>query len=400
MENENQQNPKSQIRVAFIGISNSGKTVLCSILSSSKNLTENLKVEEKQNSNSTINEYLIKNISEIKNDIKLLDMSGNDKFGKITLYGMCSLNPDYCVVVISANMGLTLTTKEFIEIAIILETPLIFVITKYNITPDFIYEDILNEIKNLISGDGINKNPKVIFKNDDILSLSKNFLNENICPIFKISMEDENEIEIFKLFLQNIPLLKKVNNNNYDKTMYYITNIYTKEEGKSNLIVNGFLYNGIINKNSKMLLGPDLNAQFSEITIQSIYYNDNPVDIVYSNNICCLSIDTQIDIRKGMIIIDKVSKENLPKIYNEFSAIIMVVDNNTILKQNFICVLYCRNIRQSCQILDIQHFSMKCGEKGKVKFRFLKYPECVKVGDRIIIFESKIRAVGVIIEVK
>ena len=182
--------------------------------------------------------------------------------------------------------------------------------------------------------------------------------------------------------------------------MYYITNVFSKEEGKSNLIVNGFLYNGIINKNSKMLLGPDLNAQFSEITIQSIYFNDNPVDIIYPNNICCLSIDTQIDIRKGMIIIDNVTKENYPKIYNGFSAIIMVVDNNTILKQNFICVLYCRNIRQSCQILDIQHFSMKCGEKGKVKFRFLKYPECVKVGDRIIIFESKIRAIGVIIEVK
>ena len=28
MENENQQNPPSQIRVAFIGISNSGKTAL------------------------------------------------------------------------------------------------------------------------------------------------------------------------------------------------------------------------------------------------------------------------------------------------------------------------------------------------------------------------------------
>ena len=166
MEYENQENTQSQIRVAFIGISNSGKTVLCSILSSSKNLTENIKEEEKQNSNSKINEYLIKNTSEIKKDIKLLDMSGNDKFGKITLYGMYSLNPDYCVV-ISANMGLTLTTKEFFEIAI----PLIFVITKYNITPDFINEDILNEIQNIIIGDGINKNPKFIFKNDDILSI-------------------------------------------------------------------------------------------------------------------------------------------------------------------------------------------------------------------------------------
>ena len=57
MENENQQNPSSQIRVAFIGISNSGKTVLCSILSSSKNLTENIKEEKKQNSNWKINEY-------------------------------------------------------------------------------------------------------------------------------------------------------------------------------------------------------------------------------------------------------------------------------------------------------------------------------------------------------
>ena len=326
-------------------------------------------------------------------------MSGNDKFGKITLYGMCSLNPDYCVVVISANMGLTLTTKEFIEIAIILEIPLIFVITKYNITPDFINEEILNEIQNLISGDGINKNPKVIFKNDDILSLSKNFLNENICPIFNISMEDENEIEIFKLFLQNVPLLKKVNNNNYEKTMFYITNIFTKEEGKSNSIVNGFLNKGKINKNSKMLLGPDSNAQFIEINIKSIYFNDNPVDYIYSNNICCLSIDSQIEIRKGMIIIDNVTKNNLPKIYNEFTADIMVVDHNTILKQNFICVLYCRNIRQSCQIVEIE-YNMKCGDRGKVKFRFLKYPECIHIGDKIIVFESKIRAVGLITEVK
>ena len=47
MENENQQNPSSQIRVAFIGISNSGKTVLCSILSSSQNINKNIKEEEK-----------------------------------------------------------------------------------------------------------------------------------------------------------------------------------------------------------------------------------------------------------------------------------------------------------------------------------------------------------------
>jgi GTPase len=43
---------------------------------------------------------------------------------------------------------------------------------------------------------------------------------------------------------------------------------------------------------------------------------------------------------------------------------------------------------------------MKCGDRGKVKFRFLKYPECIHIGDKIIVFESKIRAVGLITEVK
>ena len=391
MENENLKN--SQIRIAFIGISNSGKTALCSILSSNKPLNKNKEEEEKQNSNSKINEFIIKSKD---NDIKLLDMNG--KYGKVTLYGMCSLNPDYCVVVISGNMGLTQTTKEFIEISIILEIPLIFIITKYNITPDFILEENINDIQNLISGDGINKIPKIINKDYDVVNLS-NFINDNICPIFKISMEDESEIDIFKLFLQNLSPMQLSNNDDYDKTIYYITNIFTKEEGKSNSIVNGFLNKGKINKNSKMLLGPDSNAQFLEVNIKSIYFNDNPVDYIYSNNICCLSIDSQIEIRKGMIIIDNVTKNNLPKIYNEFTADIMVVDHNTILKQNFICVLYCRNIRQSCQIVEIE-YNMKCGDRGKVKFRFLKYPECIHIGDKIIVFESKIRAVGLITEVK
>ena len=36
---------------------------------------------------------------------------------------------------------------------------------------------------------------------------------------------------------------------------------------------------------------------------------------------------------------------------------------------------------------------------GKAKFLFVKYPECISVDDLLIIFETRIRAIGKVIEI-
>merc|ERR1711977_778143 len=62
--------------------------------------------------------------------VHLLDMCGHEKYLKTTMHGLTSQYPDYCVVVIGANMGIKKMTKEHIGIAQLLDIPMFIVFTK------------------------------------------------------------------------------------------------------------------------------------------------------------------------------------------------------------------------------------------------------------------------------
>jgi len=49
--------------------------------------------------------------------VHLLDMCGHEKYLKTTMFGLTSLYPDYCMIVVAANMGPSKMTREHIEIA-------------------------------------------------------------------------------------------------------------------------------------------------------------------------------------------------------------------------------------------------------------------------------------------
>jgi GTPase len=59
---------------------------------------------------------------------------------KTTLYGLVSTSPDYSIIVVGANSGLSKMTREHIGICIFLRIPLIVVITKIDIAPQNILE--------------------------------------------------------------------------------------------------------------------------------------------------------------------------------------------------------------------------------------------------------------------
>jgi GTPase len=51
------------------------------------------------------------------------------------MYGMVSLYPDYAMVVVGANMGVSRMTKEHIGITLALKVPFFVIITKIDMTP-------------------------------------------------------------------------------------------------------------------------------------------------------------------------------------------------------------------------------------------------------------------------
>ena len=55
------------------------------------------------------------------------------------MFGLVGLMPDYAMLVIGANMGISRMTKEHLGITLALNIPLFFVITKVDIAPKEIY---------------------------------------------------------------------------------------------------------------------------------------------------------------------------------------------------------------------------------------------------------------------
>ena len=118
----------NQFRIALLGTTLSGKTTLCSILTDT-----NINTNEILEKTSSATEFTYISNSNIQ--IKLLDLCGSESYLKNTLYGLTSLLPDYSMVVISGNNGLSQITKEHIGISLILKIPLFIVITKIDVTP-------------------------------------------------------------------------------------------------------------------------------------------------------------------------------------------------------------------------------------------------------------------------
>jgi len=57
------------------------------------------------------------------------------------MFGMIGLCPDFAMIMIGSNMGITRMTKEHLGITLALKMPFFIVLTKIDICPENIYKE-------------------------------------------------------------------------------------------------------------------------------------------------------------------------------------------------------------------------------------------------------------------
>ena len=67
--------------------------------------------------------------------VTFLDLCGHEKYLKTTMFGLVGLMPDYSMIVVGANMGVSRMTREHLGISLALGVPIFFVVTKVDIAP-------------------------------------------------------------------------------------------------------------------------------------------------------------------------------------------------------------------------------------------------------------------------
>ena len=338
--------------------------------------------------------------------ITFLDLCGHEKYLKTTMYGVSALMPHYSIILIGTNMGVQRMTKEHLGIVVSLGIPFFIVFTKVDIAPKEVKEKTINHFSTVLK----NGLKKIIFNvksPQDAAFAAKDIIDGNLVPTFQISTVTGEGMENLKEFLSKLTP-KFPNNNEFtllktpkDKTEMLLDNAFNTKVG---CIYAGVIVSGKIEVNQKLLMGPTIEGEFKMVQIREIQFLRVTVNEICCGNSCSLklkSLDKTFDLntdnfRKGMVLLDPETKLE-PTM--EFEVEALIVHHSSTIKVGYQSVVHCHVIRQTCSIVQMDKEYLRAGDTGIIRFKFMKKPEFMHVGDTILFREGRTRGKGKITKI-
>lgn len=326
--------------------------------------------------------------------ISFYDLAGHEKYLKTTISGMTGNQPDFCMLLVGSNMGVTRMTREHLGLAVALRVPVIVVLTKIDMCPPNVLQQTIVTLTSLLKMRSVRKVPFGVKNAADVLTAAKNIAgNDKFVPVFRLSSVSGMGLDLLRSFLNllqpRIAWLSLVNNPPevlIDET-YFITGVGT--------VVAGTVSGGVIPVGSTMLLGPDANGAFRPVSIRSIHARKRPVKQVSAGQSAGFALKKikRSTVHKGMVLVGAAAR---PAPVWGFEAKIVVLYHSTTIAVNYQPVIQCLTIRQSARIVDMEHPVLRTGDKALVRFRFLYHPVYMKHGMRMVFREGRCKGIGVI----
>ena len=82
----------------------------------------------------------------------------------------------------------------------------------------------------------------------------------------------------------------------------------------------------------------------------------------------------------------------------EFEIEALIVHHSSTIKVGYQSVIHCNVVRQTAAIVEMNKDCMRAGDTGIIKFRFMKSPEYLHLGDIVLFREGRTRGKGKIIK--
>jgi len=336
--------------------------------------------------------------------ITFFDLAGHERYLRTTIYGLTSLYPDYCMIMISANTGINHMTREHIGLCINLKIPFFIVITKIDIAPLNILDENIEKITNLCKK-GARKKPYLIKNENDVSSVINNIKSDSIVPIIQISNVTNHNLDLLKMLINFLPIRNNLIKNESKSIEFSIDNTYSVIGHP--VIVSGLLKSGTINVSSDISIGPFYDGTYRLVKLKSLHINYKEISEAKSGSYICISLKGIIrkDIKKGMMLLS--SQSTLKNTVKEFWTNILIVNSPTTIKIGYQPHIHLDQVRQTVRIIDIIKKSkdnndqddkiLRTGDRADVKLEFIIKPEYIKINSALIFRDGKVKATGTVI---
>uniref|UniRef100_A0A8C4Z4E8 Tr-type G domain-containing protein n=1 Tax=Gadus morhua TaxID=8049 RepID=A0A8C4Z4E8_GADMO len=328
--------------------------------------------------------------------ITFIDLAGHHKYLKTTIFGLTTYCPDFAMLVVSANTGIVGTTREHLGLAMALKVPIFIVVTKVDLCTRATVERTVRQLERVLKQPGCNKVPLVVGGPDDAVAAAQQFAQTpNITPIFTLSNVSGESLEHLKVFFNILPPLS--NSKEQEELMQQLTEfqvdeIYTVPEVGT--VVGGTLYSGICREGEQLVVGPTDSGQFHKLTVESIQRNRSGCRVLRAGQAATLALGgfDRALLRKGMVM---VSPEMDPTICWQFEAEIVLLFHAKTFHKGFQVTVHVGNVRQTATVVAVHgKEELRTGEKAVVRFKFIKHPEYLKVGAKLLFREGVTKGIG------
>ena len=324
--------------------------------------------------------------------LTFIDLAGHEKYLKTTIFGMTGHSPDFTMLMIGANAGVVGMTKEHLGLALALNVPVFVVITKIDMCPNNVLQNTVKLLHKVLKSPGCRKIPVMVQNPDDVVLAATNFATERLCPIFQVSNVQGTNLHLLKTFM-NLLMPRGTNFHDNEPAEFQIDDHYSVPGVGT--VVSGLTLKGVIRLNDVLCLGPDSLGHFVNVAIRSIHRKRMPVREVRSGQTASFSLKKikRSDIRKGMVMVSPVLK---PQAFWEFEGEILVLHHPTTISPRYQAMVHCGSVRQTASILSMSVDYLRTGDKAKVHFRFMKNPEYIRIGQKMVFREGRTKAIGTI----
>ena len=349
------------------------------------------------------NKYWAEVVKSSKKVVTLLDLCGHEKYLKTTMFGLVGLVPDYSMIIVGANMGISKMTKEHLGITLALKIPFFIVLTKIDMCPENVYKETMDTLFKILKMSTVNRVPFILKDTADIEKIAQSLASDRICPIFCVSSVSGDGMDILTKFLGLLEMRRKYVPGQDKKEFFEFDINENFMIPGIGIVLSGVMKSGAAKINQVALLGPDKAKGFKSVTLKSIHINRVPAEIAVAGQFACFSIKptkntdklTREEIRRGMVLIDPGLK---PEPVWEFEADMVILHHSTTIKEGYQCVMHCGVVRQSIEIKKLNVEVLRTGDKGHALMRFMYTPEFIKKGESVLLREGRTKILGCVTE--
>ncbi|KAM8878119.1 GTP-binding protein 2b isoform 2-T2 [Spinachia spinachia] len=328
--------------------------------------------------------------------ITFIDLAGHHKYLKTTIFGLTSYCPDFAMLVVSANTGIAGTTREHLGLAMALKVPIFIVVSKVDLCARGAVERTVRQLERLLKQPGCNKLPMGVANPDDAVTAAQQFTQSAcITPIFTLSSVSGESLDLLKIFLNILPPLS--NSKEQEELMQQLTEFQVDEiysVPDVGTVVGGTLYSGVCREGERLVVGPTDEGRFLRLKVGSIQRNRSACRVLRAGQAATLALgnfDRSL-LRKGMVM---VSPKMNPTICCQFEAAIVLLFHAKTFRRGSQVTVHVGNVRQTATVECLHgKDELRTGERAVVRFCFIKHPEYLRLGAKLLFREGVTKGIG------